>query len=269
MPDPKCASARPRGATPVTRRGWLQVAAAAGVGLSTGIARGAAAAGPDGPDPDLAAVAQAFGAAWNAHDLEAVLAGFAPDAVVRERQGAVPLHVWDTRDPQVVRAYLAGAFDPNDDNAGILTWAMGHQEIAAWAVAHFARRHRFGAGPYRAAGDTVGWPYREFVDPYQRLPGVDPTEGTAEAEVRGGVITRLTLVQSPASVQRRRGELAVLAVGAVATRRAAPPGDGPSVPPRAPRDAAEPTDATWPLALGGLAVLSAGAAALRRRAPHR
>jgi hypothetical protein len=243
-------------------------AAAVGVALAPGIARGAAAAGPDGPDPDPAAAARAFGAAWNAHDLEAVLAGFAPDAVVRERRGAVPAAVWDTRDPLVVRAYLDAADGAAADTHG-LTWVTGRQQIAAWAAAHFARAHRFAAGPYRAAGATVGWPYREVVDPYQRLPGVDPTEGTAEAEVRGGVITRLTLVQSPASVQRRRSELEGLAVGAVTTRRAAPPGAGPSVPPREPRGAAEPTDATWPLALGGLAVLSAITVALRRRAPQR
>ena len=34
-------------------------------------------------------MAAAYTAAWNAHDLPAVLAGFAPDAVVRERRGAV------------------------------------------------------------------------------------------------------------------------------------------------------------------------------------
>ena len=153
----------------------------------------------------LLSVAQAYAAAWNAHDLAAVLALFAPDAVVRERRGAVPAAVWDTRDPQVVRAYLEGAHAGHGEeryDIGGLAWALGHRQLAAWAAARFAQHHRFAAGPYRAAGDAVGWPYREFVDPYQRAPGVGPAEGDAEAVVRGGRITRLTLVQSPASVQR-------------------------------------------------------------------
>ena len=175
--------------------------------------------------------------------------------------------MWDTRDPQVVRAYLDGAHDGDDYDTGGLVWVTGHQQIAAWAAARFAQHHRFAVGPHRAAGDTVGWPYREFVDPFQRVPGVGPTEGDAEAVVRGGRITVLTLVQSPASVQRQRGEVGAAVARAVATHRAAPLGDGPrrplSGPPRAP--AAEPTGAAWPLALGGPRPPAAGTAALRRR----
>ena len=70
------------------------------------VAPGRSAAQAPPPAPEPARVAEAFTAAWNAHDLPAVLALFAPDAVVRERWGAVPPDVWDTRDPQVVRAYL-------------------------------------------------------------------------------------------------------------------------------------------------------------------
>ena len=134
-----------------------------------------------------------------------MLALFAPDAVVRERPGAVPPAVWDTRDPQVVRAYLEGASSSHDDAPG-LVWVTGRPEIAAWAAVRFAQHHRFAAGPYRAAGDTVGWSYREFVDPFQLLPGVSPAEGDAEAVVRGGRIAVLSLVQSPASVRRQWGE---------------------------------------------------------------
>jgi hypothetical protein len=78
----------------------------------------------------------------------------------------------------------------------------------------------------------VGWRYREFVDPFQRVPGVGPLEGAAEALVRGGRITLLTLVVSPASVQRQQGELDAAGARAMATRRAAPLGDGPSDQPR-------------------------------------
>ena len=135
-------------------------------------------------EPAPVAVARAYTAAWNAHDLPAVLALFAPDAVVRERAGAVPAAVWDTHDPQVVRAYLEGA--SSHDDAHGLVWVTGHAETAAWAAGRLAQHPRLAADPYRAAGDTVGWSYREFADPYQLVPGVGPAEGEAEAVVRGG-----------------------------------------------------------------------------------
>jgi ketosteroid isomerase-like protein len=207
--------------------------------------------------PDLVPVAAAYTAAWNAHDLPAVLALFAPDAVVRGRSGTVPAAVWDTRDPQVVRAYLEGSGDGLNYNPSALVWVTGHQEIAAWAAAAYAHRHRFAATQYHAAGDTVSWPYREFLDPYQRLPGVGPLEGDAEAVVRDGRITRLTLLPSPASVRRRHGEVEAAGAGRVATYRAALRGAGAGPPLRGPPRAApaEPAPVGWPLALGALAVL--------------
>ena len=126
---------------------------------------------------------------------------------------------------------------------------------------------RLEADPYRAAGDTVGWAYREFADPYQLVPGFSPTEGDADAVVRGGRITALTLVVSPESVQRRRGEMQAASARAEATRLAAPIAVGPSLQPRGPQrggPAAEPAGAAWPLALGGLALLGGVTMALRR-----
>ena len=218
------------------------------------------------------AVAEAYLAAWNAHDLPALLALFAPDAVVRERWGEVPPVVWDTRDPQVVRAYQDDAGRSHDDASSSrdfvagLVWVTGRAEIAVWAAGRFAQHSRLAAGPYRAAGDAVGWSYREFVDPFQRVPGVGPAEGEAEAVVRGGRIAVLSLAHTPESVRRRWHEGMLAAAGAVATRRAASAGDGPSVPlSRPPRGEAEPAGAAWPLGLGGLALLAGAAAALRRR----
>jgi MYXO-CTERM domain-containing protein len=228
---------------------------------------GRSAAQGSPPDPDLVQFAGAYTAAWNAHDLPAVLALFAPGAVVRERWGAVPPAVWDTRDPRVARAYLEDSlFGEAYDTHGF-AWASGHRQIAAWAAARFAQHHRFAAGPYHAAGETVGWPYREFTDPYQLLPGVGPLEGDAEAVVRDGRITVLSLVVSPASVQQRRGEMATAEAARLrAPGRAGPLLDGPSVPPRGPQPAAaEPADAAWPVALGGLALLAVATVALRRR----
>jgi hypothetical protein len=219
-------------------------------------------------EPDPVVVARAFDAAWNAHDLQAVLACFAPDAVVRERRGEVPPAVWDTRDPRVVRDFLEDSHDGDAYDTGGLSWAMGHRQIAVWAAARFAQHHRFESARRRVASDPVGWRYREFVDPFQRLPGVGPIEGIAEAVVRGGRITRLTLVQSPASVQRQRAEVAATFDRAMATQQSSPLPDGPSVRPRGSRSegpAAEPTDSAWPLALSALAVLALATAALRRR----
>jgi hypothetical protein len=107
-------------------------------------------------DSDLVYLARTYTAAWNAHDLAAVLACFAPDAVVRERQRHVPPDVWDTHDPQVVRTYLDDAHGGDTYDPGGLAWAMGPQQIAAWAAARFARHPRVAADPPRVAGDTVG-----------------------------------------------------------------------------------------------------------------
>ena len=239
-----------------------------GLGL---LAPGRSAAQGSPPAPALIPVAQAYTAAWNAHDLAAVLACFAPDAIVRERWGAVPPDVWDTRDPRVARAYLDNAFAGEAYATHGFAWATGRPEIAAWAAARFAQRHRFATDQHHATGDTVAWRYQEFVDPFQRTPGFSPTEGSAEAVVRAGRITVLTLVRSPASAERQRAEAdAALAALRTATHRASQRAAGPGAPPQLPEAArGDPSDApsaaAWPLALGGLAALGGVTAALRRR----
>jgi hypothetical protein len=229
--------------------------------------------------PNLLPLAQAYTAAWNAHDLDAVLAFFVPDAIVRERRGDVPLEVWDAHDPQVVGAYLNATLDGNNLDPTPLRWVTGHQQIGAWATARFARRHRVAVGQYHVIGDTVRWPYQEGSDPFQSMPGVGLLEGTTEAEVRGGRITLLTVVLSPASVAllpasvvRQQQEVASVATQTMASQRPIRSpiiGDGASGQARGPlRDgpaAAEPTTLAWPLALGGLALLAFVTASLRRR----
>ena len=167
-----------------------------GLGLAAP-GRGAALGPP--PAPALLPLAQAYTAAWNAHDLGAVLALFAPDAVVRERWGEVPPAVWDTRDPRVARAYLDDSSSGEAYATHGFAWASGRPQIAAWAAARFAEHHRVATDQPRAAGDTVGWRYRELVDPFQGTPGFSPTGGSAEAVVRDGRIAVLTLVRSPES----------------------------------------------------------------------
>jgi len=260
-PAEEVAAGRPTGPVVALRSALLALA------LGLVVPGPSAAQGPP-PAPVLVPVTEAFTAARNAHDLPAVLALFAPDAVVRERRGDVPAAVWDTRDPQVVRGYLDGSYQGETYDTGGLVWLTGRPEIAAWAAAAFARHHRYTVGQHRVAGDTVGWRYREFVDPYQVTPGVSAAEGTAEAVVRGGRITLLSVVQSPASVQRQGDEMRVASAWAVATYRASLLGDRPSVQPRGRRGAAraaEPAPVGWPLALGGLAGLAAVTAARRRR----
>jgi MYXO-CTERM domain-containing protein len=213
-------------------------------------------------------LAEAFTAGWNAHDPDGVLACFAPDAIVRERWGTVPPEVWDSHDAQVVRKYLEDSHGGDTYDTGGLTWASGQEEIAAWAAARLAQLDRFVVVGYRATGDTVTWQYQEFVDPFQRMPGIGPTEGTAEAVVHDGAIAVLTLVRSSASVRRQRAEAAASFDRAMATRGADTVRDGPGGRLRSPRSSgttAEPTWAAWPLALGGLALLGALVSVRRRR----
>ena len=58
-----------------------------------------------------------------------------------------------------------------------LVWAIGHRQIAAWAAARLRAPPPLRGRPDRAPGDTVGWPYREFVDPFQRRAGLRPGRG--------------------------------------------------------------------------------------------
>ena len=210
------------------------------------------------PGPDLVPVAQAYTAAWNAHDLDAVLAGFAPDAVVRERRGDVPPAVWDTRDPQVVRAYLDGLHDGAAYDPSGLVWVTGHRQIAA-----LGRRALRAAPPLRGWARTAPpgtrWAGRtgSSSTPTSSLPGVGPAEGEAEAVVRGGRIAVLSFVQSPASVQRQRRRGRRPFVRAMATDRAVALGSG-SGGPRARR-----RTGTRDLAGGAGLALLAGVAARR------
>ena len=210
---------------------------------------------------------QAYTAAWNAHDLPAVLALFAPDAVVRERRGAVPPDVWDTRDPQVVRAYLDDV--PRRRQLRHPRLRLGDRPPADRGV---------GGGALRAS--TTASRRARTAPPGTRWAGRTRRSSTPTSSCRASARPRatrrrwcaaagsrvLTLVQSPASVQRRQGEADAALARVAATHRASPLGDGPRLPLSGPpRAAAEPTAVGWPLALGGLALLAAVTGALRRR----
>jgi hypothetical protein len=166
-------------------------------------------------EADLVGFAQACIGDWNAHDLDAVLECFAPDAVVRRRGTSVPDEVWDTQDERVVREFLA-----EEGWRLELSWTRGTGEIRTLMATQFRQNQRLETFNFRSSGSTVTWDYREHQALLQGLPGIGPIEGVAEAEVQAGRILRLTQVDDPASVARWRA-----AVDAIARRRAerAPP----------------------------------------------
>jgi hypothetical protein len=55
----------------------------------------------------------------------------------------------------VVRDHLEGAHDGDTYDTDGFAWAMGRQQIAAWAAVRFAQHQHLAADPPRAAGDTV------------------------------------------------------------------------------------------------------------------
>ena len=244
------------------------------------LGRGAAPpAAPGPPAPDLVAVAQAFNAAWNAHDAEAVLAVFAPEAVIRQPAASAGGDGGGGR-RVTVRDVYGAAFDawdePPAERRGMVTWAADPATRRVWVQRLLRRNHRVAATDYRAAGERVRWTFRAFADPYQTLPGVGPTDGTARAVVRAGRITTLVTAPEPASVrQREEAVFAAVAAGAArgvarATQTAgAAPSQARPATPRSERPggrgASDDAIATWPLLLAGLGV---GAACLATRRRH-
>ena len=148
---------------------------------------------------DLVGFAQAYIGARNAHDLDAVLECFAPDAVVRRRGTSVPGEVWDARDELVVREFLA-----EEGWRVPFSWTRGAGEIRALMAEDFRWRPRLEAFNFRVSGPTVTWDYREYRAELQGLPGIGPIEGVAAAEVQAGRIVRLTQIDDPTSIVRQR-----------------------------------------------------------------
>ena len=244
---PRGPACRGGGARRHTRR-WLApaaltLAAAAPLAWAGGTV-GAAADGWHDPDPDLAAFARAFGAAWSAHDLEAVLAFFASDAVV---------------------AFDYGASGDLEDGPGEYRGAAGRLSLPVGVAVLLGdgvqldldgRREApvaFGGAP----ATVVRWPYRRA----ERGSALPPEVGTDAVVVRG--VTILAYTRRPDGASRAARAVALeRALDARATRTARQPAADAGAAPRAP----EAPDASWPLRLAGL---GAGAALLvrgRRRA---
>jgi hypothetical protein len=105
---------------------------------------------------------QSFDAAWNMGDLDAVMAFFADDAIVR----------------------LA----PPPPDGGIYS---GAARIRAWAES-LMPGFRVESSDHCAVGDQVTWSFRAFSDAFQAA-GVNPASGRADALLRGEKIQSFTV----------------------------------------------------------------------------
>ncbi len=126
-----------------------------------------------GTDP--VSVLQASDAAYNAHDLEAISALFADDAVRQLIPPASP------------------------DSSGIF---RGKQEIRAQWQREFALHARVERiGEYQASGETVTGRARYWDDSLSQL-GVAPIEYTIQATVKDGKITSSIVTTTPESLTK-------------------------------------------------------------------
>ena len=263
-----------------------------GAALAGGAAPVGAAPRP-APAPDLVAFARAFNAAWNAHDVEGVVALFAPDATIRQtRARGAGLADTPVTAPVVEDVYGAGprsladadAVDPGAWAQGEVLWAAGTPRLRAWLPALFAAGHRVEASAYRTDGDVVTWRFRAFADPYQGVAGVEPVAGAASLVVRAGRAVSLGFETEGEAIDRRARQFdAALSARLTAAwaARQLPTSAGPRTDPRGPAPAPAapargPAAPTGPeprllLGLGGAAAL-AGLLARRRergRGPRR
>jgi hypothetical protein len=163
---------------------------------------------------DLVGFARAFNAAWNDHDVEGVVAFFAPDATVRQTRAVVALgDAGASTAPVIEDVYGAGprpfADAPGGEAwpQGEVLWAAGPASLRAWLPRLFASGHRVGASDYRTEGGTVSWRYLAFADPYQHLVGVEPAQGTAHLQVRSGRVAALVFEADAETVARRTRQL--------------------------------------------------------------
>jgi hypothetical protein len=202
--------------------------------LAPGTRRGAAGAGPAAPaplaGPDAVAVARALNGAWNAGQIEGVVALFAADAVIRQ-VGTELTPYQGTTAVTADDVYGTTRFFPDvrlRERDGAVVWASGTGEIRAWVSDLVARRHVAEATDYRLEdpdGAGARWAYRVFVAPYRDFRDVPPTEGMAELRLRDGRITTLTLASSGESVRRRERALLDIAAARFAGRSAPAPRD--------------------------------------------
>lgn len=120
-----------------------------------------------GDDP--VAVVRALDAALNAHDLEAALALFADDAVVKDGDPA-PGATGNFVGKEQIRAWLGGVVSPA---LAFQVMSSGHQ----------------------VSGDVVTWIWQASIADFKPL-GVDPEDGSSAALVQGGKIRFYSVASS-------------------------------------------------------------------------
>jgi hypothetical protein len=230
----------------------LALAVAAALATKVGAAVSAAAT-PRQHDrePDLVAFVQAFDATWSAHDLEAVLACFAPDAVV-----ALNYRGWNHPE------------EGNEDYRG----AAGSLSLRAGVAVLMGAGVQLDLGGYQASpvvfggapATLVGWTYQRATPPPALPSALPPEVGADEVVLREGRILAYTRTPDGAS-QTARAQALDRSLNAQATRMTRSPATAAGPAPRA----AEATDATWPLWLGGLGAAAALLVGRRRRHARR
>jgi hypothetical protein len=120
---------------------------------------------------DPVSVIKDYDAAWNAHDVEGVMAFFADDAVVRMEPA------------------------PPDGSGGVYT---GKEQIRAGVVEplmpgfHTESRDHQVAGHQEGVGDRVIWASMVSGDFFRQIGAEPPVKATAEAVVEGGKIKSFT-----------------------------------------------------------------------------
>jgi len=111
---------------------------------------------------DPVSVVRAFDAAFNAHDLEAVMAFFTDDAVVTQL--------------------------PPPPDGGIY---RGKEQIRRWVEAVLPGFH-VDSREHRTSGDTVAWTASVTGDLFRQMGFSQPFEAQAEAVVREGKVASFT-----------------------------------------------------------------------------
>jgi LPXTG-motif cell wall-anchored protein len=130
-------------------------------------------------ESDPAAVVKAAEAATNAHNLDAAMAHFTDDAVVK----IIPAP---------------------PGTSGVYT---GAQEIRAWLQDLFAQNFTLEVTILQVAGDTVMTRTKTYADPTRQL-GIAPLEGTEQYTIQNGKIKELTFTFTNESLAKLQAALA-------------------------------------------------------------
>jgi ketosteroid isomerase-like protein len=119
------------------------------------------------PMADPLSVQRDYDAAWNAHDVEGVLAFFTDDAVVRMEPA------------------------PPDDFGGVYT---GKEQIRAGFVEPLMPGFHVESSEHQVAGDRVTWRAMVSGDIFEQMGAESPLESNAEAVFEGEKIKSFTAI---------------------------------------------------------------------------